>query len=122
MAFGYRRLDIGVIDGAIDGSTLATAETRSPVTPNVVVVAADDAAGAAFSARDEERLARSQPTVEVVRVAGSGHRIHDLRDHREVFAGHLRRFLEQAIAREAPRSTRGLLDDERMPAPAAAEA
>ena len=94
MAFGYRRLDIGVIDGAIDGSTLATAETRSPVTPNVVVVAADDAAGAAFSTRDEERLARSQPTVEVVRVAGSGHRIHDLRDHREVFAGHLRRFLD----------------------------
>ena len=94
MAFGYRRLDIGVIDGAIDGSTLAAAETRSPVTPPVVVVAADDAAGAAFSTGDEERLARSQPTVEVVRVAGSGHRIHDMRDHREAFAGHLRRFLD----------------------------
>ena len=94
MAFGYRRLDIGVIDGAIDGSTLAAAETRSPVTPHVVVVAADDAAGAAFSTGDEERLARSQPTVEVVRVAGSGHRIHDMRDHRDAFAGHLRRFLD----------------------------
>ena len=94
MAFGYRRLDIGVIDGAIDGSTLAAAETRSPVTPPVVVVAADDAAGAAFSTGDQERLAQSHPTVEVVRVAGSGHRIHDLRDHREAFAGHLRRFLD----------------------------
>jgi esterase len=94
MAFGYRRLDIRVIDGAIDGSTLAAAETRSPVTPHVVVVAADDAAGAAFSTGDEKRLARSQPTVEVVRVAGSGHRIHDMRDHRDVFAGHLRRFLD----------------------------
>ena len=94
MAFGYCRLDIGVIDGAIDGSTLAATETRSPVTPPVVVVAADDAAGAAFSTGDEECLARSQPTVEVVRVTGSGHRIHDMRDHREAFAGHLRRFLD----------------------------
>ena len=103
MAFGYRRLDIGVIDGAIDGSTLAAAETRSPVTPPVVVVAADDAAGAAFSTGDEERLAQSQPTVEVVRVAGSGHRIHDMRDHREAFAGHLRRFLD-TYARSGARS------------------
>jgi pimeloyl-ACP methyl ester carboxylesterase len=94
MAFGYRRLDIGVIDGAIDGSTLAAAETRSPVTPHVTVVAADDAAGAAFSTGDEERLAQRQPTVEVLRTAGSGHRIHDMRAHRETFAGHLRRFMD----------------------------
>ena len=83
MAFGYRRLDVGVIDGAIDGSTLAAAEIRTPVTLPVVVVAADDAAGAAFSTGDEERLVPIQPTVEVVRVAGSGHRIHDMRAHRE---------------------------------------
>jgi pimeloyl-ACP methyl ester carboxylesterase len=95
MAFGYHRLDVGVIDGAIDGSTLAAAEIRTPVTLPVVVVAADDAAGAAFSTGDEERLVPIQPTVDVVRVAGSGHRIHDMRDHRETFAGHLRRFLER---------------------------
>ena len=94
MAFGYTRLDVGVIDGAIDGSTLAAAETRSPVEPPVVVVAADDAAGAAFTTGDEARLAGSQPNVEVLRVAGSGHRIHDMRDHRGVFADHLRRFLD----------------------------
>jgi pimeloyl-ACP methyl ester carboxylesterase len=94
MAFGYHRLDLGVIDGAIDGSTLAAAETRSPVTQPVLVVAADDAAGAAVSTGDEERLARSHPTVAVVRVAGSGHRIHDMRAHRETFAAHLRRFLD----------------------------
>jgi pimeloyl-ACP methyl ester carboxylesterase len=93
MAYGYHRLDLGVIDGAIDGSTLAAAETRTRVAPPVVVVAADDAAGAAFSTGDEERLASSQPTVEVVRVAGSGHRIHDIRAHRETFAAHLHRFL-----------------------------
>jgi len=93
MAFGYRRLDIGVIDGAIDGSTLAATETRSPVTPPVLVVAADDAAGAAFSTGDAERLVERQPAVEVVRIPGSGHRIHDMRAHRETFAGHLRRFV-----------------------------
>ena len=94
MAFGYQRLDIGVIDGAIDGSTLAAAEIRTPVTLPVVVVAADDAAGAAFSTDDEDRLVSIQPTIEVVRIAGSGHRIHDMRAHRETFTGHLRRFLD----------------------------
>lgn len=94
LAFGYHRLDIGVIDGAIDGSTLAATETCSRVTRPVLVVAADDAAGAAFSTGDEERLAERQPTVEVVRVAGSGHRIHDMRAHRATFAGHLSRFLD----------------------------
>jgi pimeloyl-ACP methyl ester carboxylesterase len=94
MAFGYHRLDVGVIEGALDGSTLAAAETRSLVRQPVLIVAADDAAGAAFSTGDEKRLVRRQPTVEVVRVAGSGHRIHDMRAHRETFAGHLRRFLD----------------------------
>jgi esterase len=94
MAFGYHRLDLGVIDGAIDGSTLAATETRAPVRRPVVIVAADDAAGAAFSTGDEMRLVPTQPMVEVVRIAGSGHRIHDMRAHRETFAGHLRRFLD----------------------------
>jgi pimeloyl-ACP methyl ester carboxylesterase len=94
MAFGYTRLDLGVIDGAIDGSTLAAADTRSPVAPPVVVVAADDAAGAAFSTGDEARMAVSQPGVDVHRIMGAGHRIHDMRDHRHVFAGELRRFLD----------------------------
>jgi esterase len=93
-AYGYSRLDIGVIDGAIDGSTLAATDTRTPVTPPVVVVAADDAAGAAFSTADAERLAATQPDVRVVRIAGSGHRIHDMRQHRDAFLGHLRGFLD----------------------------
>jgi pimeloyl-ACP methyl ester carboxylesterase len=94
LAFGYQRLDIGVIEGAIDGTTLAATDTNAPVTQPVVVVAADDAAGAAFSTGDEERLTQRQPTVEVVRIAGSGHRIHDMRAHRATFTDHLRRFLD----------------------------
>src|SRR4029079_14780624 len=52
MAFGYTRLDIGVIDGAIEGSTLAAAQTQSTLSPPVVVIAADDAVGAAFTIAD----------------------------------------------------------------------
>jgi pimeloyl-ACP methyl ester carboxylesterase len=95
MAFGYHRLDLGVIDGALDGSTLAAAETRSPVAAPVLVVAADEAAGGIFSTGDAELLAQRQPTVDVVRIAGSGHRIHDMRAHRETFTGHQRRFLDE---------------------------
>jgi pimeloyl-ACP methyl ester carboxylesterase len=94
MAFGYTRLDIGVIDGAIDGSTLAATETRSRVARPVVIVAADDEAGAAFTTSDEARLVARQPHVEVRRIVGSGHRIHDMRDHRDDFARQLRRFLD----------------------------
>jgi pimeloyl-ACP methyl ester carboxylesterase len=97
LAFGYQRLDIGVIEGAIDGTTLAATDTHAPVTQPVIVVAADDAAGAAFSTGDAVLLVQRQPTVEVVRIAGSGHRIHDMRAHRETFTGHLRRFLDAHV-------------------------
>jgi pimeloyl-ACP methyl ester carboxylesterase len=94
LAFGYSRLDLGVIEGAIDGSTLAATETTSPVTAPVVIVGADDAAGAAFSTEDAALVTSRQPNVEVVRVEGSGHRIHDEQRHRDTFALHLRQFLD----------------------------
>ena len=93
LAFGYHRLEIGVIDGAIDGSTLAATDTRALVTPPVVIVAADDALGAAFSSDDALRLASTGQHAEVIRVIGSGHRIHQSRRHRPAYAEHLRRFL-----------------------------
>jgi esterase len=101
LAFGYHRLDIGVIDGAIDGSTLAATNTSAPVSPPVVIVAADDAFGAAFSTQDEARLAASGQRVEVSRISGSGHRIHQSRRHRDAYVEHLRRFLD-AMAAEPP--------------------
>jgi len=93
MGFSHRRLDIGVIDGAIDGSTLAGTDTTSPVTPPVAVVAADDAMGAAFTTADAARLAETHPAIEVIRVLGSGHLIHDERRFRETFSAELGRFL-----------------------------
>jgi hypothetical protein len=94
LAFGYHRLDIGVIDGAIDGSTLASTDTRALVTRPVVIVAADDALGAAFSSEDAARLTSVGQHAHVIRIAGSGHRIHQSRRHRAAYGEHLRLFLE----------------------------
>ncbi len=93
LAFGYHRLDIGVIDGAIDGSTLAPTDTRALVTPPVVIVAADDALGAAFSSDDALGLASRGQPAQVARIVASGHRIHQSRRHRAAYVEHVRRFL-----------------------------
>lgn len=103
MAFAHLRMDVTVLDGAIDGSTLASLDVISPVTPPLTVVAADDARGAVFTGEDAARLAQTHPQVEVVRVDGSGHGIHFERASREIFLGHLERFLDlHAPATRAP--------------------
>ena len=102
LAFGYHRLEIGVMDGAIDGSTLASTDTRALVTPPVLIVAADDALGAAFSSDDAVRLASRGQRAQVVRVTGSGHRIHQSRLHRAAYVEHVRRFLGAHGAKESP--------------------
>jgi pimeloyl-ACP methyl ester carboxylesterase len=95
LASGHRRLDIGVIDGVLDRSTLAATDVRSPVTPPIMILAAGDDVGTAFSTKDEERLAQTHPAVEVTRIDTSGHGIHDERRHRDAFVMHLRDFLER---------------------------
>jgi esterase len=95
MGFGHRRMDVGVIDAAIDRTALVETDTTSPVEPPVTILAADDALGAAFTSADAERLARTHPSVEVIRIPDCGHGIHDERRHRAVFAEHLRRFLDE---------------------------
>ena len=64
-----------------------------PVSVPVFVLAADDEMGAAFPTRHAERLAITHPDVEIVRVAGAGHGIHDERDHRGDYVEALARFL-----------------------------
>jgi pimeloyl-ACP methyl ester carboxylesterase len=87
------RMDPGVLEGAIDRSTLAPTDTASPVTVPVFVLGADDAMGSAFPTRHGERLKRTHPTVEIARVAGAGHAIHDGREHRDAYVEALARFL-----------------------------
>ena len=87
------RMDPGVLEGAIDRSTLAPTDTTSPVTVPVFVLAADDAMGSAFPTRHAERMAETHPAVDIVRVPGAGHAIHDGRDHRDEYVAQLARFL-----------------------------
>jgi pimeloyl-ACP methyl ester carboxylesterase len=90
-AHALLHLDPTVLDTVIDGTLLAATDTVAPVTVPVRVLAADDALGAAFPSRHEQRLAASHPDVQVVRLAGAGHSLHDERAHRN-------QYLEQVTA------------------------
>ena len=87
------RMDPGVLEGAADRSTLSPTDPTSPVSVPVFVLGADDEKGAAFPTRHAERLAISHPDVQIARVAGAGHMIHDERDHRGAYVEALARFL-----------------------------
>jgi pimeloyl-ACP methyl ester carboxylesterase len=92
-AYSVLHLDVEVLDRVVDGSLLAATDVSSPVGVPVLVLAADDAFGAAFPTAHERRLAASHPEVEVVRLPGAGHSIHDGRASRAAYAEQLERFL-----------------------------
>ena len=92
-AEAYLLMDPGVLDQAADRSTLAPTDTTAPISVPMLLLAADDAMGSAFPARHEERLARTHPDVEVTRVPGAGHGIHEERAHRGDYVRHLAAFL-----------------------------
>jgi pimeloyl-ACP methyl ester carboxylesterase len=92
-------MDPGVLDQAADRSTLADTDTSSPVGVPVLVLGADDSMGSAFPARHADRLAKSHPGVEVARVSGAGHGIHDEREARAAYVRHLAAFLDRHASR-----------------------
>jgi pimeloyl-ACP methyl ester carboxylesterase len=92
-AYALLHLDPAVLDPVIDGTLLAGTDTVSPVSVPVRVLAADDALGTAFPTRHEARLAASHPDVEVVRLAGAGHSIHDERAHRDAYLESVTEFI-----------------------------
>jgi pimeloyl-ACP methyl ester carboxylesterase len=94
-AEAYLLMDRGVLDQAADRSTLAPTDTIAPISVPTLLLAADDAMGSAFPARHEERLARTHPDVEVTRVPGAGHGIHEERAHRGDYVRHLAAFLDR---------------------------
>jgi pimeloyl-ACP methyl ester carboxylesterase len=85
-------MDPGVLEQAYDRSTLAETDTLSPVRVPVFLLAADDAIGA-FPERHAGRLGRTHPDVEIVRLDGAPHAIHDSREFRGAYVEHLARFL-----------------------------
>jgi pimeloyl-ACP methyl ester carboxylesterase len=94
-AEAYLLMDRGVLDQAADRSTLAPTDTTAPISIATLLLAADDGMGSAFPARHEERLARTHPDVEVTRVPGAGHGIHEERASRGDYVRHLAAFLDR---------------------------
>jgi pimeloyl-ACP methyl ester carboxylesterase len=92
-AFNVKHLDVRVLDAVLDGSMLAAVDTSAPVPAPVLILAADEALGAAFTTADAKTLAASHPAVEVVHLPGAGHRLHQERPNRPVFTRHLVDFL-----------------------------
>jgi pimeloyl-ACP methyl ester carboxylesterase len=88
--YALTHLDPELLDRVVDGSLLAAADTVAPVSVPTFILAADDAMGAAFPTRHEQRLAETHPDVEVVRLPGATHTIHDERAYRDEWLRQLR--------------------------------
>jgi pimeloyl-ACP methyl ester carboxylesterase len=86
-------MDPEVLTSAADGTTLAGTDLQAPVTVPVLLLAAG--VQPAFKPAHEERLAVSHPDVEVVRVAGAGHGIHDEIAYRDTYTAQLADFLRR---------------------------
>jgi pimeloyl-ACP methyl ester carboxylesterase len=88
--YALTQLDLEVLDRVIDGSLLTATDTSTPVTVPTFILAADDAAGAAFPTHHEQQLAATHPDVEVVRLRGATHTIHDERAYRDEWVRQLK--------------------------------
>jgi pimeloyl-ACP methyl ester carboxylesterase len=93
-AYSLLHLDPEVLDTVIDGSLLADTDVIEPVDVPVSVLAAGSAP--AFDVASEERLAETHPRVQVVRLAGAGHSIHDERAFRDEYFSRVEAFVASA--------------------------
>jgi esterase len=89
-AYALRHLDPEVLDRVLDGSALTGADATAPVAAPTLIVAADEAEGSAFWSEHEQQLAQTHPTVQVVRIPGAPHTIHDTAAVRDEYVRHLR--------------------------------
>jgi pimeloyl-ACP methyl ester carboxylesterase len=94
-AYALLSMDIGVLDAAIDNTTLEDADLVAPVGVPVFVLAGDETAGGAFQARHIDRIAGSHPDVEVLAVPGASHFIHDEARSRDTYLRALASFVER---------------------------
>jgi pimeloyl-ACP methyl ester carboxylesterase len=92
-AWAHLVMDPEVLTSAADRSTLGDTDVASPVGVPVLILAAGVVP--AFTPEHEQRLAATHPDVEVVRVAGAGHGIHDEIAHRADYVEHLAAFLRR---------------------------
>ena len=83
-----------MLGAVIDGSLLEETDVVAPVNVPVCVLAAGSEP--AFCELNEERLGSTHPRVQVVRVAGAGHSIHDERAFRDEYFSRVEAFVASA--------------------------
>jgi pimeloyl-ACP methyl ester carboxylesterase len=93
-AYALLHMDVAVLDTVVDGSLLTGTDVAAPVAAPVRVLAAG--IEPAFCPDSETRLAGSHPEVEVTRMAGAGHCIHDERASRDEYFARVEAFVASA--------------------------
>jgi hypothetical protein len=79
----------------LGGTSLGAFDPAVPIPSPGVLLQPDRELGAAFFDEHAERLAAVSPLIEVVRLHGVGHLVHDSITHREAYLDELDRFLEK---------------------------
>ena len=86
-------LDATVFDPVLSGESLGKFDPAVPIPSPGVLLQPDRELGAAFFDDHAERLAAVSPQIEIVRMRGVGHLIHDSVTHRDQYLAELDRFL-----------------------------
>jgi pimeloyl-ACP methyl ester carboxylesterase len=87
------RLDPEVFTPLAAGTSLAGFDPGKPIPAAGMLLQPDRELGAAFYDDHAARLAATSPEIDVVRMRGVGHLIHESITHRAEYLEHLRRFL-----------------------------
>lgn len=88
-------VDPSVFDAVLDGSSLGQFDPEVPIPAPGVLLQPDQELGGAFFADHAARLAAVSPNIEIVRMPGVGHLVHDSRTHRDRYLAELDRFLDR---------------------------
>lgn len=91
---GFAALDTTVYDPVFNGEALGGYDVDRPIPVPGIVLQPDRELGAAFFDEHAAALAATSPAIEVVRIRGVGHLIHDSRTHRATYVDEVRRFLD----------------------------
>jgi esterase len=89
------QLDASVFDPVLSGESLGEFDPAVPIPAPGLLLQPDQELGGAFFGDHPQRLAAVSPQLEVVRMHGVGHLIHDSRTHRDEYLAVLDRFLDQ---------------------------
>ena len=87
-------LDASVFDPVLSGQSLGEFDPLVPIPAPGILLQPDQELGGAFFGDHPERLAAVSPQLEIVRLHGVGHLIHDSVTHRDRYLVELDRFLE----------------------------